>query len=852
MEDRVVRLDRFKPRDYQLPLIDAIENKNYKRVIAILPRRAGKDITAFNIMIRAAIRKIGVYYYIFPTYSQAKKALWDSITNDGFRFLDYIPEELLAAKNSQEMKLTFINGSIIQFVGSTDYDRLMGTNPRGCVFSEYALQDPMAYKYIRPILMANEGWALLISCVAPDTLVITADGLKRIKNISNKRSEYSDLNIPIYGLGGFHNAEQFYYGGKQRTIKITLMFGYEIECTPIHPIWNGSQWVKAGDLRVGDDIPVQYGQDIWGKGLNILNEFYFERHDNRNYNELNLDFDSDDFLYLLGLIHADGNYNKNAVCVTKKKDIEIILFLQNLGFKTRPDGMHHEYSSREFCSLLEFIGFKHGARNKTFPNMLFDCTKQQMKSFLQGLFDGDGTSNSNASKRGDIKLTSTCLSFIKDLQIILLNFGIVSSVRSELKEPTNLVKTSSLIYNLEISGYFAQVFYRDIGFRLKRKQKNYAFIPDTVKDEHGNIYPVDASMLEGYNFKKQRVKNKSRISRRLIKNLNKLNPLPYFNELLKENLFYSKIKSIVTSSNDVYDFVIPDTHSFFSNGFISHNTPRGKGPLYELYHMALQSSEWFAYKLTVEDTKHVSKEVLEQEIREGTMSEDLIQQEFYTSFELGVEGGYYTKIMDKLTTAGHITNVPHEVGYKVHTAWDIGMRDSTTIIFFQMIGQTIRIIDCYENSKEGLEHYISVLKKKEYIYGKHIGPHDIRVREFGTGITRFEKARQLGITFSIADNISIEDGIEAVRSALPKMWFDEVKCAPLIKAIANYRQEYDSKRKVYKPFPLHDWSSHFCDSMRYLSISLNKTVDGVSPEELDRRYREAMYGEASDLPRFFR
>src|ERR1700733_320964 len=161
--ETVIKLNKFKPRDYQLPIFDAIENKHYRRVLAILPRRAVKDICGFNLCIRAALAKIGVYYYIFPTYSQAKKVIWDSITNSGMRFLDYIPEELVYSKNSQEMKIRFVNGSLLQLVGSDNYDSLMGTNPRGVVFSEYALQDPRAYQFIRPILAANDGWALFLS-----------------------------------------------------------------------------------------------------------------------------------------------------------------------------------------------------------------------------------------------------------------------------------------------------------------------------------------------------------------------------------------------------------------------------------------------------------------------------------------------------------------------------------------------------------------------------------------------------------------------------------------------------------------------------------------------------------------
>src|SRR5580698_4330271 len=133
-----VLLNKFKPRPYQLPILDAIENKGYKRVIAIMPRRAGKDVAAFNLCVRQCIRKPCVIYYVFPTYSQGRKVIMDGILNTGERFIDFIPPELVEGINNQEMKIRFINGSLLQIVGSDNIDSLMGTNPSGVVFSEYA------------------------------------------------------------------------------------------------------------------------------------------------------------------------------------------------------------------------------------------------------------------------------------------------------------------------------------------------------------------------------------------------------------------------------------------------------------------------------------------------------------------------------------------------------------------------------------------------------------------------------------------------------------------------------------------------------------------------------------------
>lgn len=275
---------------------------------------------------------------------------------------------------------------------------------------------------------------------------------------------------------------------------------------------------------------------------------------------------------------------------------------------------------------------------------------------------------------------------------------------------------------------------------------------------------------------------------------------------------------------------------------IVNSTPRGKNHLWELYQIALNSPEWFVSKLSLTDTQHIPLSEIEKERAEGLMSEDLIQQEYYTSFDMGVEGSFFSKYLDRMRLKNQIGNVPWESSFPVHTAWDIGVRDSTCIIFFQIIGHTVRIIDCYEKQKEGLEHYINVIKNKPYSYSKHIAPHDIAVQEFGSGITRIEKARQLGIKFTVANNVGIMDGIEAVRSAFSKIWIDEVNCKELIKALENYRQEYDARKKVYNSSPLHNWASHYADAMRYLCVSLPKTEDGLSAQELDKRYTQHVYG----------
>lgn len=150
---------KYEPRDYQRPLWEAFDS-GFLRLIQVWHRRSGKDKTDLNLVAREMWQNVGNYYYIFPTYSQGKKALWEGRGKDGIAYLDHFPKEVVEAFNHSEMKVKYKNGSLFQVVGSEDVDRLVGTNPRGIVFSEYSLQNPKVWDYMRPILAENGGWAI--------------------------------------------------------------------------------------------------------------------------------------------------------------------------------------------------------------------------------------------------------------------------------------------------------------------------------------------------------------------------------------------------------------------------------------------------------------------------------------------------------------------------------------------------------------------------------------------------------------------------------------------------------------------------------------------------------------------
>ncbi len=325
----------------------------------------------------------------------------------------------------------------------------------------------------------------------------------------------------------------------------------------------------------------------------------------------------------------------------------------------------------------------------------------------------------------------------------------------------------------------------------------------------------------------------------------------YNTSLVGTNPYAVILSEYALMSPDVFSFIRP---ILAANGgwCLLLSTPRGKNHLYYLWKTALELDDWHVIKMGVSETKHIPEDVLFEE--RSQMDEGLYLQEYECSFERGISGSWYGKNIDSLRLNGQIGYVPWEPGLQVHVAFDIGVNDATTIIFWQTVDNSsmVRIIDCYSNTGLGLDHYAKYLQDKPYRYGKMFAPHDIKVREWGGGaITRYEKARQLGVNFTLIDQVSIVDGIENVWTHFPKFWIDETKCKSLINALENYRKEWNEKKNMYDAKPVHNWASNYADALRYMCMSLHKTKRGLSSEEFELKKAQALYGSNQELPRFF-
>lgn len=252
-------------------------------------------------------------------------------------------------------------------------------------------------------------------------------------------------------------------------------------------------------------------------------------------------------------------------------------------------------------------------------------------------------------------------------------------------------------------------------------------------------------------------------------------------------------------------------------------TPKGWGNLLgQSFKQSQNNPEWFCQVLKASQTGIIPAEELNR--LRSMMPTNEYEQEFECSFDAAITGAYYAGELRKAEADGRITSVPHDPMLKTYTAWDLGISDSMTIWFWQMVGKEIRVIDYYEASGYGLDHYAKVLQERGYLYEKHFAPHDIQVRELSSGKSRLEIARGLGISFTPLENLPIADGINAARMTLPRCWFDKNKTAVGVDAIRQYREKIDDKRQISFG-PLHDWTSHAADAFRYLAVSLNKAQE---------------------------
>lgn len=719
-------------REYQSPLVRYMRGGG-KRAVWVAHRRSGKDVTCWQYLVEASIQDKGTYYYCLPEFAHARRVIWEGMLNDGMRFVNLIPKVLVKATNDSQMKIELVNGSIIQLVGSDQYDRLVGTNPKGIVFSEYSITHPMAWQILRPILAANGGWAIfngtprgknhfheiLEMAKKDDTWFWSVDTAATTgvlsKDVLDK--EKAEMDIDVFnqeyfcfpeGTNVFTSVGQrdistikdgefvLSHTGRFRKVLQTMMRHYEgemvtirtygdskpIKCTPNHPIrvlnpsTQSYKWVRADNVSKGDFLVLPRGK-IGNKSIPV--------HMAR----------------LIAWFIVEGSCFKNGVNFSLGEEErtyadEIESCLDAYGCKWKEaSGDGTIIITAYSCALSDFLSVNcgSGAANKRIPHTLIQGHEQTVYDIC---IAGDGCYAHTEKETWD-SFTTISESLAYDMQFLASTLGYKAGI-GRRKPKTNII----LGRECNVSDSFSVQIRRGGGVKFKPAKNGIGVMVRDVSREHfdGTVYNISVQ----------------------------------------------------------YD------ESYVADGRTVHNC----------------------------------------------------------SFDAAAKGAYYSEQIMALREQSRVCKVPYEPKLPVYTAGDPG--DAVyAVVYFQVHGKEIRIIDSDEFYSPSIEHIYTTLISKPYKYGKHFLPFDATVSQLATGKSIAVQLRDLGLRDieTLPQQKTKMEGIKRVQTAFASFWIDESLEKKVLEPLSNYAPKYSETRNTYSQEPEHNWASHMSDAVRYMVIALD-------------------------------
>jgi hypothetical protein len=256
-------------------------------------------------------------------------------------------------------------------------------------------------------------------------------------------------------------------------------------------------------------------------------------------------------------------------------------------------------------------------------------------------------------------------------------------------------------------------------------------------------------------------------------------------------------------------------------------TPKGRNEFFRIWELAQDDPSWFAMMLRASESGLVKQTELDDAAKD--MTPEQYAQEFECSFDAAILGAYYGSDIARAERDGRVGMFPADPLLPVHTAWDLGIGDSTAIWLWQAAPDGLRVIGHIEDHGKALPHYVGELSALGYRYGLDFVPHDAKARELGTGRTRVETLISLGRKPQLVPAHTVEDGINALRVMFPRIRFDAEATRHGLEALRQYRTDYDEKTKAFKNHPRHDWTSDSADAARYMAIAYRDMVAPPKP-----------------------
>lgn len=256
-------------------------------------------------------------------------------------------------------------------------------------------------------------------------------------------------------------------------------------------------------------------------------------------------------------------------------------------------------------------------------------------------------------------------------------------------------------------------------------------------------------------------------------------------------------------------------------------TPKGRNAFHKVFQLSQKDDAWFSTRLRASETALLPQSELDDARKQMTVEQ--YAQEYECSFDAAVVGAYYGADIERAFNESRICRVQHERASDVFAAWDLGIGDAMAIWVGQRVGKETHLLQYYEGSGKGLDHYVDWLKALPYAVHQLILPHDAEARELQTGKSRVQFLRERGFDCKVVPRHNVDDGINAVRMALPHMWFDADGCEIGVDLLRMYRAEFDDRKGVLKPKPLHDYTSHCADAMRCAVMGMQEAAKEKEP-----------------------
>ena len=716
-------------------------NNNSRFRVVVAGRRFGKTKLSMLEMLAWATKKCQKIWYVAPTYRMAKQIMWNDLKIS-------VPLEWVTKIRENELSMEFRNGSKIELRGADKPDSLRGVSLDFLVLDEFQDIDPETWKTVlRPTLADRKGHALFIGCVNGETRVLSDQGLKNIEEYcTNKNPKtLTPIDVNLYGLDKRVNkADNFWNNGVVKTKKIRTAMGFELEASLIHPVWIMSEEHREGfekmeNLKVGTRIAIDRGMEMWGD-QSILNG-WAERQEaiDKAYRHLKWNdarrvpkiTENTNLFYFLGAYLMNGEIDeKSSKLYLTMNDVNIFYYFGERTFDIPfvQDGIGSKrwfVESRGAVEFIKFLKLDEDQRLGRLPRWLWKCPRKMVGAFLSGVWDASASVSS--------KLNLTFINyerheFIKDLQLLLTNFGIISK-RSKLEDGRS---------QLLIRGYNAEMFKDIVQLRSKVKAENIdifvfsSFFVDTVPCFHALQRLRQASKKHFYytllvQFISAIKRGKrNEVSYYGLKSIlederryrGETEEFKAIEKTIERHYYWDTIVSIEDGECQTYDFTVPESHSFWSNGFISHNTPKGFNELYKLYKLGQNKvrqmkNQWHSWQFPTITSPFIPKAEIEAARRD--MDEKSFRQEFLASFE-SMSGRVYYAFDRK----EHIANVEFNPKLPIWVGMDFNIDPMSTVIFQPQPNGQVWAIDEIVQVSSNTDDICAELEKRYYKYQNQV------------------------------------------------------------------------------------------------------------------------------------